>query len=392
MVESDNLSSCGDWFSGRWSCKGGDWKMNVEAFHGKSYRKKYVLNGGYPLCLMPRLGHEDPRCHQKDELYNPSSGRLYLPLWAFSLPDEFNHFTSIIRLSQSKSITVRGVRGTMLPVIRINTCVVKDHHSFVSEPCAKAKVKDKYFISSSRHHSLMTDVTRPSEEGGSNMKNVHDQNPEGSQKSLLSIDVPKDRLCTVDDLQLHMGDWYYLNGTGHEKGPLLSSEIRVLAEQGIIQKLASVFRKVDNIWVPVISVARASQAAEKIKRETSCMTSDNSRAYNSESKCNALYETLPFNSFDSLHPHYIGYTRGKLHELVMKSYKSREFAAAINEVLDPWISAQQPRKEMENYTNNMPVNCRFLKSGILESIVTFVWCYSVAMGEVCFGIICYIIL
>ncbi|XP_017241564.1 histone-lysine N-methyltransferase ATXR3 [Daucus carota subsp. sativus] len=362
LVESDYLSSFGDWFSGRWSCKGGDWKMNVEAFHGKSYRKKYVLNGGYPLCLMPRLGHEDPRCHQKDELYNPSSGRLYLPLWAFSLPDEFNHFTSIIRLSQSKSIAVRGVRGTMLPVIRINTCVVKDHHSFVSEPCAKAKVKDKYFISSSRHHSLMTDVTRPSEEGGSNMKNVHDQNPEGSQKSLLSIDVPKDRLCTVDDLQLHMGDWYYLNGTGHEKGPLLSSEIQVLAEQGIIQKLASVFRKVDNIWVPVISVARASQAAEKIKRETSCMTSDNSRAYNSESKCNALYETLPFNSFDSLHPHYIGYTRGKLHELVMKSYKSREFAAAINEVLDPWISAQQPRKEMENYTNNTPVNCRFLKS------------------------------
>ncbi|KZV46713.1 putative histone-lysine N-methyltransferase ATXR3-like [Dorcoceras hygrometricum] len=51
--------------------------------------------------------------------------------------------------------------------------------------------------------------------------------------------------------------------------------------------------------------------------------------------------------FHDLHPQFIGYTRGKLQELVMKSYRSREFTAAINEVLDPWISARQPKKEME---------------------------------------------
>ncbi|KAK1393240.1 histone-lysine N-methyltransferase ATXR3-like [Heracleum sosnowskyi] len=361
-VDSDSLSSCGDWFSGRWSCKGGDWKRNDEAFQDKSCRKKYVLNGGYPLCLMPRSGHEDPRRHQKDEFCNPSSGRLDLPFWAFSSPDELDYSTSIIRLSQSKSIAVRGVRGTMLPVIRINTCVVKDHGSFVSEPCAKANVKDWYSLRASRHCSSTTDAKRPSEEGGLSIKNMHDQNSEGGMKSLTLINVPKDRLCTADDLQLHVGDWYYLNGTGHEQGPLLSSEIQVLAEQGIIQKHASVFRKVDNIWVPVISVEQASQAAGKIQRETSCMSRDNSAAHHSESKCDALTETFPFNSFDSLHPHYIGYTRGKLHELVMKSYKSREFAAAINEVLDPWINVQQPRKEMEKYTNNVPVNNRFQRS------------------------------
>ncbi|XP_074379829.1 histone-lysine N-methyltransferase ATXR3-like [Apium graveolens] len=361
-VDSDNLSSCGDLFSGRWSCKGGDWKRNDEAFQDKSFGKKYVLNDGYPLCLMPRSGNEDPRRRQKDESCYPSNGRLNLPLWAFSSPDELNHSSSIIRLSQSKSVAVRGVRGTMLPVIRINTCVVKDHGSFVSEPRTKANVKDMYSLRASRHCSSTTDIKRPSEEGDLSIKNMHDQNSEGGLKSLTFINVPKDRLCTADDLELHVGDWYYLNGTGHEQGPLLSSEIQVLAEQGIIQKHASVFRKVDNIWVPVILVAQASQAAGKIKRETSCMSGDNSTDYHSESKCDALIETFPFNSLDSLHPHYIGYTRGKLHELVMKSYKSREFAAAINEVLEPWISARQPRKEMEKYTNNVSVNNRFQRS------------------------------
>jgi hypothetical protein len=48
-----------------------------------------------------------------------------------------------------------------------------------------------------------------------------------------------------------------------------------------------------------------------------------------------------------IHPQFVGFTRGRLHELVMKSYKSREFAAAINEVLDPWINARQPKKDIE---------------------------------------------
>jgi hypothetical protein len=31
----------------------------------------------------------------------------------------------------------------------------------------------------------------------------------------------------------------------------------------------------------------------------------------------------------------------------MKSYKSRELVAAINEVLDPWINARQPKKDIQ---------------------------------------------
>ncbi|KAK1388983.1 Histone-lysine N-methyltransferase ATXR3 [Heracleum sosnowskyi] len=358
-VDTDSMDSNGDWFSGRWSCKGGDWKRSDEAYQDRLYRKKNVLNDGYPLCLMPRSGHEDPRRGQKDELYNSSSRRFDLPLWAFSSPDEYNESSSN-KLSQSKSIAARAVRGTMLPVVRINTCVVKDHGSFVSEPRSKAKVKDRHSSRSSRHYSSITDAKRPSVEGDSSVKNMHDQDSQGSLKSKTSINIPKNRLCTADDLQLHMGDWYYLDGTGHEQGPLLSSEIQVLAEQGIIQKRTSIFRKVDNIWVPVISVAQASQAAGKIQRDSS-VSSDNSGASRVETKSGALSETFHFTSFESLHPHYIGYTRGKLHELVMKSYKSREFAAAINEVLDPWINLQQPRKEMEKHTSNLSVT-RFQRS------------------------------
>ena len=68
------------------------------------------------------------------------------------------------------------------------------------------------------------------------------------------------------------------------------------------------------------------------------------------------------NMFNSLCPQVIGYTRGKLHELVIKSYKSRGFAAVINAVLYPWINARQPKKEFEKqiYIGNQ-VTIYFLK-------------------------------
>lgn len=72
--------------------------------------------------------------------------------------------------------------------------------------------------------------------------------------------------------------------------------------------------------------------------------------------------------FHEVHPQFVGYTRGKLHELVMKFYKSREFAAAINDVLDPWINAKQPKKEMEKTMH--------WKSGIGEVIFEFACIFS----------------
>ncbi|KAA8524558.1 hypothetical protein F0562_010981 [Nyssa sinensis] len=354
----------GDWFSGRWACKGGDWKRNDEAAQDRSWKKKVVLNDGYSLCQMPKSGCEDPRWHRKDELYYPShSRRLDLPHWAFSLPDEWNDFNGVSRASQIKPMVVRGVKGTMLPVVRINTCVVKNNGSLVSEPRMKVRGKERYSSRSARPPSAAGDARRSSEEGVSCSKNIHEQDLHGSWKSITPISIPKGCLCTEEDLQLHLGDWYYLDGAGHERGPSLFSEMQVLADQGIIQKNSSVFRKIDKVWVPVSSAAEASEAAVRIQQEANATSSDTSGASLLNSLGNAFgASSTVSSSFHSLHPQFIGYTRGKLHELVMKSYKSREFAAAINEVLDPWITAKQPKKEIEKHIYNSAVSNKFLKS------------------------------
>ncbi|CAO2813282.1 unnamed protein product, partial [Amaranthus hypochondriacus] len=124
------LSEFTEWFSCRWSCKGGDWRRNEEAVVDKFYRKKLVLNDGYPLCQMVKSGYEDPRWQTKDDLYYPcQSKKLDLPLWAFSWVDERNDSSIANKLGQTKSITVREVKGSMMPVIRINACVVTDNGS-----------------------------------------------------------------------------------------------------------------------------------------------------------------------------------------------------------------------------------------------------------------------
>ncbi|XP_076917425.1 histone-lysine N-methyltransferase ATXR3-like [Bidens hawaiensis] len=337
-----------DWFSGRWSCKGGDWKRTDEAAQDRFLKKKFVLNDGYALCQMPKSGHEDPLRHKKDELYHSSHGRrLDLPSWAFNPSDELTDYRS----SQTKMLGTRGVKGLMLPVVRINTCVVKDHGSFVSEPRAKPRGKERYSSRPSHRYSTTGDSKRSSEESVSRRKSSHDHGHHHhhhhvSGKSIMPVSMPKDHLSNKDDLQLHLGDWYYYDGAGHERGPFSYSELQALADQGVIQKLSSVFRKYDKLWAPV------SEGKRKVDNENSSDTSGPSLETESGTS----------SSFHNLHPQFIGYTRGKLHELIMKSYKSREFAAAINEVLDPWINLRQPRKEIEKNIYNPSMVDKFTRS------------------------------
>ncbi|XP_050381962.1 histone-lysine N-methyltransferase ATXR3 [Argentina anserina] len=334
--------ACGDssdWFSGRWSCKGGDWIRNEDGVQDRSFRKKLVVNDGFPLCQMSKSGYGDPRWHKKDELYYPSQNkRLDLPTWAFSCPDDAN------KVSQSKPTVIKGVKGTILPVVKINACVVKDHGSIVSEPRIKVRGTERHPSRSTRSYSASSDGKRSSGEGDSQMKLVGDRGSKGSSKCISSIKIPKDCIGTVDDLQLHLGDWYYLDGAGHERGPSSFSELQSLVDQGVILKHSSVFRKFDKVWVPITSAIETSNAT-KINKEEKNRTSSNSSG---QSQRTAIAESKTSLSWlQNLHPQFIGYTCGKLHELVMKSYKSREFAAAINEVLDPWINARQPKKELD---------------------------------------------
>ncbi|KAH1098656.1 hypothetical protein J1N35_015577 [Gossypium stocksii] len=352
-VAISDCSSCADssdWFSGRWSCKGGDWKRNEEATQDRSSRKKLVLNDGYPLCLMPKSGYEDPRWHMKDDLYYPShSKRLDLPPWAFSIAEERNDCNDISRSNQIKPSAMRGVKGTMLPVVRINACVVQDQGSFVSAPRTKTRVKERHSSRSSRSHSTASDVKKSSAESDSLSKAVNDQRLKGSWK-VAPINTPKDHVCTVDELQLHLGEWYYLDGAGHERGPSSFSELQFLVDQGVIPKYSSAFRKYDQMWVPVTSAAGSLEVTAWNRPGSVASSADSSGTTLLDSQGVAVSDNNTSSSlFHRLHPQFIGYTCGKLHELVMKSFKSREFAAAINEVLDPWISAKQPKKEMDKH-------------------------------------------
>lgn len=343
--DRENDLSCSDTaelFSGLWSCKGGDWKRNDEGTQDKLWKKKLVLNDGYPLCLMSKSGIEDPRWLQKDELYYPShSRRLDLPSWAFLSPDELNDSNVVGRPSQPKPPVLRGIKGMMLPVIRINACVVKEHGSFVSEPRTKVRGKDRHPQRSSRPYVATGDTKRLSEEGMYHSKSRQDQESHGSRKSSAPLNIPKDRVCSADELQLHLGEWYYLDGAGHERGPFSLIELQVLVDQGVIPENSSAVRKVDKIWVPVASSAKTSDLSKMCQTPSETLGA-------SVSELTSSLQSAPSGvpcTFQGIHPQFIGYTRGKLHELVMKSYKSRELAAAINEVLDPWINARQPKKE-----------------------------------------------
>ncbi|XP_074303506.1 histone-lysine N-methyltransferase ATXR3 isoform X2 [Silene latifolia] len=323
-----------EWFSGRWTCKGGDWQRNDDAAQDKLFRRKYVLNDGYPLCQMSKSGYEDPRWQRQDDLYYPcQSTKLELPAWAICWSEERNDSSAVNKAGQIKPL-VRGVKGTMLPVIRINACVLQDHGSIVSDSRSKQRGKDKY-TSRGKHYPLSSDVKRLSEDDALLSKCFKDEN--------AVVNKPQDRVCTVDDLQLHLGDWFYLDGAGLECGPFLCSELNNLVDDGCLKMQSSVVRKIDNVWAPVTSVIKASEGVKLVKDTINL----DGEPFDGPS---VVYDgSCSSSSFHNVHPQFIGYTLGKLHELVMKSYKSREFAAAINEFLDPWISSRQPKKEMEKH-------------------------------------------
>ncbi|KAG5020992.1 hypothetical protein JHK87_016847 [Glycine soja] len=339
----------GDWSSAQWSCKGGDWKRNDDA-QDRFCNKKLVLNDGFSLCQMPKSGCEDPRWTRKDDLYYPShSRRLDLPLWAFCT-DERVDCSTVSKPVQTKLASVRGVKGNILSVVRINACVVKDQGSLVSEACHKTQGKDRYHSRSTRSFSSTSDSKRSSTEEDSQSKASNDQGSLGSCRSMEFINIPKDHNCTVHDLQLHLGDWYYLDGSGRERGPSSFSELQHLVDQGIVKNYSSVFRKCDKLWVPVTSSAETYDEDVNLRsyQESSTVSGECSGLPSKQIHGASFGEhDSKSNLFNSLFPQFVGYTRGKLHELVMRSYKSREFAAVINEVLDPWINARQPKKEIE---------------------------------------------
>ncbi|KAK1304313.1 putative histone-lysine N-methyltransferase ATXR3 [Acorus calamus] len=346
-------SGSSDWFAGRWSCKGGDWKRNDEvAVQDRTYRRKLVLNEGFPICQMPKSGYEDPRWHIKDDLYHPSRPKkLDMPPWAFAFADEKNDGSvdakAILggRQGQVKPLIPKGVKGNMLPVVRINACVVADQGSLGSESRPKARSHERHALRSTRSYSSSSDHRSPFPDTTPRPVKAQEHDLQSLFKCRDSINIPKDHVCTVDELALTLGDWYYLDGAGHEIGPSSFLELQALAAKGSIPQHSSVFRKFDKLWVPISSDATSSKESH-FREERVENASDSSISFPMDSQDACMPKVA---SFHDSFPQFIGYTRGRLHELVMKSFKSREFAATINEVLDPWMTAKQPKKDIDKH-------------------------------------------
>ncbi|KAG2239188.1 hypothetical protein Bca52824_090048 [Brassica carinata] len=336
-VDSSESDEIGTWFSGRSSCKGGDWIRHDEAFQDRDYKKKMVLNDGFPLCLMQKSGYEDPRWHHKDDLYNPrSSSKLELPLWAFSGVDEGNQ--------------ARGAKASVLSVVRLNSLVVNDQVPSVPDPLVKVRSREKFSSRHARPSPASSDSKRESVETISQSTACSSQDLQRFWRTDASVSTPRDRLYTVDDLQLHSGDWFYMDGAGQEQGPLPFSELQILVDKGLIQRHTSVFRKSDKIWVPVTSITKTSEISGKLQGKAPAPSSDCQSLDVSQSQDFKHSEMdTSLSSFHAMHPQFLGYFRGKLHQLVMKTYKTREFSAAINDVLDSRIHARQPKKESDKY-------------------------------------------
>ncbi|KAK1279291.1 putative histone-lysine N-methyltransferase ATXR3 [Acorus gramineus] len=346
-------SDSSDWFAGRWSCKGGDWKRNDEvAVQDRTYRRKLVLNEGFPICQMPKSGYEDPRWHIKDDLYHPSRPKkLDMPPWAFAFADEKNDGSvdakAILggRQGQVKPLIPKGVKGNMLPVVRINACVVADQGSLGSESRPKARSHERHALRSTRSYSSSSDHRSPFPDTTPRPVKAQEHDLQSLFKCRDSINIPKDHVCTVDELALTLGDWYYLDGAGHEIGPSSFLELQALAAKGSIPQHSSVFRKFDKLWVSISSDATSSKESH-FREERVENASDSSISFPIDSQDACMPKVA---SFHDSYPQFIGYTRGRLHELVMKSFKSREFAATINEVLDPWMTAKQPKKDIDKH-------------------------------------------
>ncbi|KAF2606952.1 hypothetical protein F2Q68_00044523 [Brassica cretica] len=286
---------------------------------------------------MQKSGHEDPRRHQKDDLYySRSSSRLELPLWAFSGVDERNQ--------------ARGVKASVLSVVRLNSLVVNDQVPSIPDPHVKVRGREKCSSRHARPSPASSDSKWESVETISQSTSCGSQDLQGCWKTGASVITPTDRLYTVEDLQLHLGDWFYIDGAGQEQGPLPFSALQILVDKGLIKSHSSVFRKSDKIWVPVTSITKTLETSAKLQGKKPALPSDCQSLVVSESQDFKHSEMdTSLSSFHSMHPQFLGYFRGKLHQLVMKTFKSREFSAAINDVLDTWINGKQPKKETDKY-------------------------------------------
>ena len=192
---------------------------------------------------------------------------------------------------------------------------------------------------------------------------AHDLSLFYGKVAAFSSKSSKDHASTVlrrHELHLESGVWHYLDAAGHERGPFLVSALRGFLAEGVLPAGASVFRKSDNIWVPVSHLlqyydARAPAPAPTLpayrceERDYPLNSAVSSEVFTrgdpanfalKESQLDTSVQSVSSSTFHCEHPQFLGYTNGKLHELVMKSFRS-SFAGFFNDALDIWSNSKR---------------------------------------------------
>ncbi|XP_024381473.1 histone-lysine N-methyltransferase ATXR3 isoform X3 [Physcomitrium patens] len=161
------------------------------------------------------------------------------------------------------------------------------------------------------------------------------------------------------ELQLESGVWHYLDAAGHERGPFTLSALKGIVAEGGLPAGASVLRKRDNLWVPVSHLVQYYDAhspaflsklqPDYLERSANLVRSAASTVASTVQDpahpANLALKGLDVHSVSSstFHnelPQFLGYTNGKLHEYVMKSFRG-SFAGFFNDALDVWSSSKR---------------------------------------------------
>lgn len=152
------------------------------------------------------------------------------------------------------------------------------------------------------------------------------------------------------ELQLESGVWHYLDAAGHERGPFLVSALQGFVAAGALPPGASVLRKSDNIWVPVSHLVQyydthapapaSTLLAHHFEESARPMKSAVSSARGNPANLDHPMQSVSSSTFHCEHPQFLGYTNGKLHELVMKSFRG-SFAGFFNDALDIWSNSKR---------------------------------------------------
>ncbi|KAH7365252.1 hypothetical protein KP509_18G017200 [Ceratopteris richardii] len=333
-----------------WTSGGGDWKLmlqgesaSVKSSQNTGRPEKKVLNHGMPLCGTVHDGLVDPRIGSV--LYDvPNSRMLELPFWAYRYWESSSAgMTTPSYMPTSKSQVGKSKESSTFDNLK-NQKIEKANSSSeqkmeeVSTPglCETSLVQSKAPFSSgfSEKDDISTSLM---------IQDLECINPQPERQDIelvMAENVTEEKIDSVQqvltrqELMLELGEWFYQDGSGQEIGPYTFSELQSRVNDGLIYEGSSVYRKSDETWVPLFGKFSSRSRLNSYKH--------NLQQVPGHELVDKEQKTLL--DFHDIHPQFIGFMCGRLHEHVMKSYKTRDFAAMVDEGSRKCFAEKSSRK------------------------------------------------